>query len=658
MWNPGDPDPEPLLQYVRDGGILAAWNVLFEWAVWNYRCVPLYEWPELPIAQLYDTQLRSAAWGLSGSLGKIAKFLGAELKLDSGSKLIQTYSVPCNPTKTMPNRKRKYLTTADRVAFNQYCAGDVVSEASLAAIIPDLSPQERAVYDLDMRINTRGVRIDTKALNALIKHARYYEQKYTAELILLTSGAVQGPGEVDKITAWCRGLGVKIYTLGDKIVTQALRGELPDDVRRVLQLRKLAGGSGYKKLFSLQQYLCPDDRVRGLFRYHKAGTGRWVGVGPQPQNMQKLGPPVALCDKCGHHSATGAWEVCAWCGGTISPTEWGFGAAEDVILIAQRSDDLEYLERVFGDPLNAIGGTIRSLYIASEGCEFVCSDYSAIEARVAAVLAGEQWRIDVFNSHGKIYEMSASLITGVPFEEFIAHKKRTGKHHPLRVIGKLTELYCGYQGSVGAIANSGNMKYFESEQSAKESVKAWRKKSPAIVKMWYGLEDAARAAIQQPGKCFAYRDITYGVLDDVLYCKLPSGRLIAYHKPRLHPDETPWGKQVLKISYATTTKPTTGQWEPIPAHEGGGWRIYTYGGCLFENVVQGVSRDILAHAMLRLEAAGYNIVLHVHDEACAEIPQGRGSVEEFEGIMQQMPEWAADWPIKAAGGWIGKRFRK
>ena len=275
----------------------------------------------------------------------------------------------------------------------------------------------------------------------------------------------------------------------------------------------------------------------------------------------------------------------------------------------------------------------------------ICSDYSAIEAVVLAQLAGEQWRIDVFNTHGKIYEMSAAKITGIPFDEIIDHKKRTGDHHPARgKIGKVAELASGYQGWVGAWKAFGADKHL-SEDEIKSAVIAWRNESPAIVEFWRGLETAAHNAVMNPGHAYGYRDIAYKMSGDVLYCRLPSGRFIIYHNPRLVTADR-FGKPVTKLTYMRNDSIY-------------GWgRDDTYGGRLAENTVQAVSRDILAHAMPRLEAAGYKIVLHVHDEVAAEVPEGFGSVDELERIMGDLPAWAAGWPVRAAGGWRGVRYRK
>ena len=428
------------------------------------------------------------------------------------------------------------------------------------------------------------------------------------------------------------------------------RTDLPHHCRRVLEIRASLGAASVKKLSAIDRRLSTDSRLRDLFAFCGADrTARWAGRGPQPQNLPNSGPEWAQCGKCG--KIQGDTLHCKVCGATPGdPQEWSVEAVEGALAdIATR--DLAHVELIWGDAIAVVAGCLRGLFSAAPGGDLICSDFSAIEAVVLAELTGEPWRMEVFRTHGKIYEASAAKITGVPFEEFMRHKKETGQHHPLRKkIGKFAELASGYQGGLGAWKAFGADEYL-SDDEIKENVKAWREASPNIVNFWYGLENCAVAAVQSPGQIYTYRGITYGVVKDILYCKLLSGRLLSYHRPRLHPDTLPWGKQVLKLTYEG--------WNSDYKKGPTGWmRLDTYGGKLCENVVQATARDILAHAMLNLDKAGYPIVLHVHDEVVAEVAEGTGNVEEFERIMATMPAWCANWPIRAAGGWRGKRYRK
>lgn len=390
------------------------------------------------------------------------------------------------------------------------------------------------------------------------------------------------------------------------------------------------------------------------------------GRGPQPQNLKNSGPDCTHCVNCGYLGSK--FVRCLTCHhqSSLEDVEWGNETTEKALeTIATRS--LSAVEEQWGDAIEVVASCLRGLFVAAPSHDLVCSDYSAIEAVVLAVLAGERWRVDVFRTHGKIYEASASKAFNVPLTEILDHKKQTGKHHPLRKKGKVRELANGYGGWIGASKAFGHK---GTDDEIKTDVLSWRGESPMIPEFWggqwrkepgvwrftpelYGLEGAAISAINNPGQCFSYRDITYGVdpQADVLYCLLPSGRKLSYHQPRLTNGNDPRGLESMKINFMGWNSDSTKG--PI------GWvGLETYGGRLCENVCQAVARDILAAAMLRVSEAGYPIVLHVHDEIIAEVPEGFGSVEEFERLMMVKESWFADWPIKAAGGWRGKRYRK
>jgi DNA polymerase len=310
------------------------------------------------------------------------------------------------------------------------------------------------------------------------------------------------------------------------------------------------------------------------------------------------------------------------------------------------------LRQYWDEPIEALSSIVRGCFCAAPGMELICSDFSAIEAVCAAAIAGEEWRLEVFRTHGKIYEMSASKISGVPFEEMMEFKERTGNDHPLRKkLGKVSELASAYQGWVNAWKQFGADKFFDNDEEIKEAILAWRKDSPKIVAMWGACETAAINAILNPGHLQRVTDaISYLCYNEVLYCQVNSGDIICYQKPWLTTQER-FKKLSYKINYwGNNRDPKKG---PMGWHERD-----TYGGRLFENIVQKVARDLLAFSLVNLEKHGYPVVLHVHDEVAAEIPEGTGNIPFFESIMAQMPPWANGWPVRAAGGWIGKRFRK
>lgn len=673
-WLPGDPPPQHLFDHIARGGLLEAHNSGFEYLIWLHVCHRRMGWPELPLEQLRCSASKCRAHSLPGSLKGAGEALGlaAEAAKDKeGQRVMLKLSQPRNPTKTNgAHRWTPQSAPDDFTKLYDYNEQDIVAESNVSQRVPDLSPSELTLWLLDQRINYRGVAIDTTNLRHCIAVVNQATERYTAELQQITAGTVNSAGEIAKIQGWLGAMGLPLSSLDADSVSDALAMEwLPDHVRRVLEIRASLGAASVKKLFAMNRTVNNDGRLRELFAYCGADrTGRFAGRGAQPQNFPNSGPKCRQCDPvngCGHYYGTVA-DWCPFCGISSQfsePSEWCPEAIDDFLAI-MATEDLDVVERFLGDAIAAVSGCLRGMFTAAPGHDLLCSDYSAIEGVVAAMLAGEQWRIDVFRDHGKIYEMGASKITGIPFEEMMEHKRRTGDHHPSRKkIGKVSELASGFGGWINAWKNFGAGD-FMTDQEIKEGILAWREASPAIVEMWggqsrkhpskweftpelFGLEGAVVQAILHPGQCFGYRGIAYGVKDDVLYCRLLSGRMLTYHQPRLMPVTARNGQPEYQISYMGVDSYTK-KWT----------RLTTYSGKLFENVVQATARDILTHAMVNLEAAGYPIVLHVHDEIVSEVPAGTGSIEEFEAIMARMPEWAADWPIKAAGGWRGKRYRK
>lgn len=605
MWIPGMPAPADLFAYLAAGGHVEAHNAGFEYWIWHFVCHGRMGWPALPISQLSCSMAKCRAHSLPGKLGKAAEILGAaEQKDKAGDALIRKLCVPTN-TKRSP-------TLEDYNALYQYNIQDIRAEAAVSSLCPDLSVQEQALWHLDQAINIRGVAIDTTALRECIRAVQATTERYTEELRDLTGGAVQTVGQLAEMTRWLATQGIHTTSLEADAVDALLeRADMPAGAHRVLEIRSALGSASVKKLFAIERRLTSDGRLHDLFAFCGADrTGRWAGRGPQPQNLPG-GKPVEEVD-----------EILAG--------------------LAGREPSL--------DVIADVSGCLRGLFVAEDGKDLLCSDFSAIEAVVLAELAGETWRQEVFRTHGKIYEMSASILTGTPLSEYLQYKKDNDAHHPHRKRGKVAELASGYGGGLGAWKAFGADE-FMTDGEIQYAVKAWRAASPMVTALWWGLQDAALQAITCPGYCYSYRDISFGVSDDILYCLLPSGRRLTYHKPRVYQKMMPWEKITTCITYMG--------WNSNYLNGPVGWmRLETYGPKLTENVVQAVSRDILAHSMTQLDAAGYPIVLHVHDEIVAEVPQGWGSIEEFEKIMGTMPTWAAGWPVRAAGGWRGRRYRK
>ena len=452
--------PDDLLEYIVNGGLIEAWNVAFEYWVWVNICTPKYCFPPLKKSQLRCAAAKSRAFALPSSLAKAGDVMGIIAKKDKdGDRLLKKFSIPRDPTKTDP-RTRIHLheDPADAELLYKYNLRDIESEAELSSKTPDLNEIEQKFWSCDLHINTRGVRMDVDSIKNCISIIDQAHQKYNAELCALTGGIVNRASECAKIIAWVNTVtayvGPKLMTLDSETVEGLLAEELPDNVRRVLQIRQLIGSAAVKKLYTMSNQMTNDNRLHDLFIYHSARTGRAAGSGPQPQNLPNSGPAVDQCVSCDQYytRSSAKTHVCPWCGMEQSGDveEWNINAVENALEVIN-TGSLECVEMFFGDAVNTVSGCLRSLFIAAPGHDLICSDYSAIEAVVLAELAGEAWRQQVFRTHGKIYEMSASKITGVPFEEFEKYKAETGNHHPLRKkIGKTAELASGYHGWVGA----------------------------------------------------------------------------------------------------------------------------------------------------------------------------------------------------------------
>lgn len=701
IWKPGYPAPMDLFLYVMNGGLIEAWNTAFEWWIWNYVCVPRYGWPPLRIEQTRCAMAKARASCYPGALGAAGEVMNLVVQKDKrGSDLLDKFSVPRNPT--IKDRRTRHTPAEfpeEGQALDDYCAIDTVSESEASFYCPDLEGEELEFWIADQHINRRGVAVDVPGLEACKHIVEQCLVRYDAELLQLTGGAVERASQLERLKGWLVGFGIHMGdgrgSMDEEAITaklewmekQGWKNTIP---YRALQIRGLVGSASVKKVFAMSLTVSPWRRLHDLFNYHGARTGRPTGEGAQPTNMPKAGPDVYRC-LCGHHYGARC-IACPWCGmakPNKKAAKWNPDAVEDALEVIVTTRSVAAVEYFFGDAMLTVSGCLRGLFIGEEGKELVCSDFSSIEGVVTACLAGEDWRVDMFATHGKAYELSVSKITGIPFAEIMAHagyddvespqwwKKRArhGPHHPMRqTLGKVAELASGFGGWINAWKRFG-ADAFMSDDEIKAGILGWRDASPAIVYFWggqekrvgwqrvpelFGLEGMAVAAIQNPDTWFPVRrldgtesGIAFERRGDVLYCQLPSGRFLTYHRPRLYPNTN--GRAGFAIEYeGYNTNPQMG---PV------GWvTINTYGGKLCENVVQATARDIQRHAIVNLEKRGYPVVLHVYDEDVSEVPIGFGSIEEFETIMSTMPPWAVykgkPWPIKANGGWRGRRYRK
>lgn len=677
LWHPGLPPPADLLAYLAAGGLIEAWNAPFEGWIWNEVCTRLYGWPALPRHQLRCAMAKARAWGLPGRLEEAARVLNVPIQKDKdGKRLLDKFSVPRNPTKADPRRRiRPEDDPEDAKRLYGYCLTDIDAEDEVAARVPDLEGEELEFWLADQAINKRGAHIDLTGVENCCALVDAALERYNAELRTLTGGVVERASEVQKLTGWLGAHGVHMATMDEDAVTEALSvPEMPPQARRALEIRRAVGSASVKKVYSMRHKCARGGRIHDLFSYHAARTGRPTGNNPQPTNMPKAGPDVVRCGHDGrtkHAVGCGRYHGshlsnCPWCGVMGPPgrkAEWCVEAAEDALeVISWRS--LSLLEHYFGDAMLAVSGSLRGLFDATPGRHLVSSDFTAIEAVVTAALAGEQWRMDVFRAGTDIYLESISRSTGTPVADMLAHRAVTGMHHPLRQTGKTQELALAYMGWVGALKAFGAV---GTDEELKQQCIAWRKASPAIVELaggqtrdfgrsteFFGMEGACVQALLNPGvrqhvKRLDGTDsgLSYLHHGHTLYLTLLGGRHIAYQNPRLTATGTWRGYRITFEGWNTNPK------KGVP-----GWiTMDIYSGICIENAGQAVARDIQRRAILNCERADLPVVLHVYDENAADSALDR-TVEELEACMMDVPDWAREWPIKAAGGWSGRRYRK
>ncbi len=662
-WRPGMPLPFDLFAHLAAGRTLEAHNAMFERLVWENICVPKYGFPPLNPYLLRCSMATARTNNLPGPLAVLGTALKLAIVKDAdGKRLLNKFTIPRNPTKGDP---RTRITPDDDPADGEklygYCDRDVEAEQAAADRMRPMTAAELEFWLVDQEINHRGLAIDRAGVRDCMAILDAAMVQYGEEFTALTGGLEAG--QLAELRGWLAGaFGVHMPDMqSDTVELWLTRPDLPPPARRALEIRSLIGSASVKKLYAMEYQASRDDRLRNLMVHHGARTGRPTGEGPQPLNLPKAGPPLVWCGACNRPHKVAA-DACPWCAMPCPPIDrkgrWSATMVEHVLeVMATRC--LGLVEWFFGDALLAISGVLRGLFVAGPGNEFIASDYSAIEAVVAAAVAGEQWRLDVFAEGTDIYLAGASKITGTPVADYLAYLAEHGDGHPDRQkIGKVSELACGFGGWVNSYIAFGSQ---EPEEIIKQQILAWRAASPAIVEMWggqkrgwnnpelYGIEGAIVQAIQYPGTTFAVRALQFHVADDVLAMTLPSGRQILYHEPRLEEStDRPGTKTISYMTYNTN-----------PKYGGMGWvRMRTWGSRVFENAVQAIAHDILRGAILRLRAAGYPTALHVYDEIVVEVPEGAGSIDEVERLMLPTEDWARGWPIKAAGGWRGKRFRK
>lgn len=650
-WLPGQPVPDRLAKHVLAGGLVYAHNARFEKNIWDFILGPRYGWPKPNLRQYRCTMAMANAMALPASLGLAAAALGLPEEKDySGYRLMLQMCRPRKPRKGEDPKAILWWEDQDKLErLIAYCVQDVETERAAEKRMRPLSDSEQELWFVDQIINERGFHIDRAAVLDALYVAQDSGNALDRQMKDLTDGAVPTLSSNEKLKKWISGRGYgEISGVGATVLDDFVEKNdmlLDDKTREVIQVRRDGAATSIRKLDSMLRRAGPDDRCRENYIFSGAGTRRWTAVGVQTQNMVRQAPPNI-----------------------------------EELFRALTFRNADWLDIVHGFPITIIKKLMRSMICAAPGNDLISADFNNIEGVGISWLAGQDDKLEAFRKAFAgdgpgIYEVAAGGIYNKASEEVTKDERQ---------IGKVSELACGYQGGVGAFQSMAAIYGVKVPDSQADQIKeAWRDAHPAIVTYWYDLKDAAFAAISDRGGRYGagpkdHRRIFYRVVDNILWCKLPSGGVLSYPSPQLKEsvfckvtdpakgktgvrtvfvDEIEklrakgmeveeQGSPELGISYMTVDQ-FTRKWQ----------RTQTYGGKLAENVTQATARDLLAEALKRLEKENYPVVLHVHDEAVSEIPEDYGDLREYEEIMEEPPAWASGFPIKAEG-WRGHRYRK
>lgn len=587
-----------------------AFNAAFEWG-----CLSKYIGRQLPPEQWRCTMFHALYAGYPTSLAAVGTAMGLpedKRKLNTGKALIRYFCVPCAPSKANGRRTRNYPHHApDRwQLFKEYNIGDVVTEMEienrLAAIpVPDWLQKE---WETDLIINSRGVAVDMPMVEGALELGATVRQSLMQEAMQISG--LNNPNSVKQLAAWLETeTGEEINSLNKATVADLMgKDDNSPQVQRMLEIRQELGKTSNKKYDAIKAAVCPDGRVRGLLQFYGANrTGRWAGRLVQVQNLPRTyTEPLELARKL------------------------------------VRGRKLNALKAIYGSVQDTLSQLIRTAFVAPEGHILIDADFSAIEARVIAWLAGEEWVLEVFRTTGKIYEATASQLYGVPVDLI----KKGNPEYSLRQYGKAATLALGYQGGAHALITAGHLSKDTPEDELNDIKNRWRATNKRIVDLWYRMNAAAVQVIQNGGSVGVNNlvvarefDVNQGI--NCMTITLPSGRKLYYVDPKLGVNR--WGDA--SITY-------------MGVNDKNKWGlIETYGGKLVENCTQAIARDCLALSIQRLEAAGIPVTFHIHDEVVIDCPPNTTTLEQVAGIMSQPVPWAPDLPLNAEG-WVGQFFKK
>lgn len=612
----GEPLPALMEAFLFDPGTLKhAYNAAFEWYCLSQWMGISEERANAWLSQWRCTMLHGLYCGYPAGLGSVGKALGLpedKQKDAVGKSLINYFCKPCKPTKSNGGRTRNFpMHDPEKWAlFIEYNRQDVITEMAVENQLTNFPVPDRIQdeWETDMRMNARGVAADLQLMDGALWCGETINAELMEEARQISN--LDNPNSLQQLTAWLeKELGEEVPDLRKNTVKDLLDGDIGSDAaRRMLEIRQLLGKTSTKKYDAMEAAVCDDGRVRGTLQFYGANrTGRWAGRLVQVQNLPQT---------------------------HIEPLD----LARELVT----AKNIPALQLVYGNIPDTLSQLIRTAFVAAPGQIFIDADFSAIEARVIAWLAGEQWRLEVFKTHGKIYEASASQMFGVPLERIV----KGNPEYELRQRGKVAELALGYQGGVNALTAM-DQKHALSDEEKPGIVKRWRQANPRIVELWSLLNDAAIEVIMtgQPKvvKCLILArecDIQNGL--DFFTVLLPSGRKLYYPQPNIATNR--WGEP--SIGYMGIYK---NKWKPLE----------TYGGTLTENIVQAIARDCLAKSITRLEDIGYHVVFHVHDEVVieTETDDPERTLNEIVQIMSEPMPWATDLPLNA-DGWFGSYYRK
>ena len=588
--------PAPVRRALTDPKITkVAHNATFE-----RTCIGAMMGQQLDPEQWECTMIQCARCGLPMSLGEAAKALGLEAqKMTEGKKLIKQFCTYHEAPAVLFGSQDGPMRPSDDPkgweTFKEYCRMDVEVERELDKALAWLEPTatEKALYKLDQEINDRGVQIDLNLVDNAVRIDTIYKARLNAEAQRITG--LSNPNSAAQLKTWIKGrTGLELDTLRKSDHIDIKNTAQDDTIDRILDIRAEVNKTSNKKYYAMQESVCRDNRIRGLLQLHGTRTGRWAGKLVQMQNL----PQNHISD---------------------------IDLARELL----KEGDLDMIEICYGNVADTLSQLIRTAFVAPEGKTFAVCDFSAIEARVLAWLAGEEWVLEVFRGHGKIYEATAAQMYGVPIEEIT-------KTDPRRQKGKIAVLALGYQGAVGALESMAKNYHMSlSKEDMATIVEDWRNANPHIVKLWTKLEKAAQRCVST-GIPKQTAGLTFKMQNKTMTVQLPSGRLLSYF--HMTAGVNRWGKPSLKF---LGVDPDTKKW---------GW-IETYGGKLTENVIQAIARDCLAHTLLRLDELAFQTVFHVHDEVVCEVPADNadGELRAIQDVFATVPDWAEGLPLKGAG---------